>query len=107
MPIGDPGSRQNEKPSNPDKEDRSMSHPVRASLGLASLLALGASAPPARAEPFAQTCPDIVACANAVSALLGQKYVFDSDVKGALQSTPNVELTQKNAELLFTAMLNV
>lgn len=57
------------------------------------------------ADAFHDKCPDIAACANAVSELLGQKYVFDKDVKGSVQATQNIEFSRENAELLFTHML--
>ena len=60
----------------------------------------------ARADTFESKCPDIAPCARAVGELLGQKYVFDSDVKGLYHGTQNLELTRENAELLFTNMLN-
>lgn len=61
----------------------------------------------AKAESFAERCPDIQTCAKVVGELLGQKYVFDSDVKGKMTATPNLELTKDNAELLFTNMLYI
>jgi len=60
---------------------------------------------PANADPFAEKCPDIAACAKVVGEMLGQKYIFDADVRGKVQATPNLELTRDNAELLFTNML--
>lgn len=61
----------------------------------------------ANAASFTEKCPDIASCAKAVSELLGQKYVFDADVKGKVEATANLELTKENAELLFTNMLNI
>ena len=59
----------------------------------------------ASAGSFAERCPDIAACANYVGQLLEQKYVFDKDIKGSIQSTSNVDINRDNAELLFTFML--
>jgi hypothetical protein len=66
---------------------------------------LGFLASPAGADSFAEKCAEVQSCAKAVSTLTGQKYVFDGDVKTSFHATPNVELTQENAELLFTKML--
>ena len=57
------------------------------------------------ADSFAERCPDIVSCAKVVSQMLGQKYVYDGDVKGKWEATPNLELTKENAEVLFSNML--
>ena len=54
-----------------------------------------------RAETFQNACPDLAACAKVVGELLGQKYVYDSDLKGSAKITPNVDLTKENAEILF------
>lgn len=59
------------------------------------------------AKTFAESCPDIQTCANAVASILGQKYIFDSEVKGKIISTSNFELTKENAELLFTKALDM
>src|SRR5207253_1697946 len=59
----------------------------------------------AHADSFAERCPDISSCAKVVSQLLGQKYVFDDDVKGKFGATANTEITKENAEVLFTSML--
>lgn len=61
----------------------------------------------AGAATFAEKCPDIATCAKVVGVLLGQKYLFDADVKGKVEATSNLELTQENAENLFTGMLNI
>jgi type II secretory pathway component GspD/PulD (secretin) len=61
----------------------------------------------ARADSFGEKCPDIADCAKVVGQLLGQKYLFDLDVKGKIVATPNLELTKDNAEILFTDMLNL
>jgi type II secretory pathway component GspD/PulD (secretin) len=61
----------------------------------------------ALAGSFAEQCPEIAVCAKAVGDLLGQKYIFDADVKGQVKATPNLELTKENAELLFTNALNM
>ena len=59
------------------------------------------------AANFAEQCPDVAVCAKAVGELLGQKYIFDGEVKGAIKATPNLELTKENAEVLFTNALNM
>jgi len=56
---------------------------------------------------FAEQCPDIATCAKVVGELLGQKYIFDADVKGQIKATSNLELTKSNAELLFSNALNM
>lgn len=61
----------------------------------------------AKADSFVEKCPDIPTCAKVVGEMLGQKYMFDADVKGKVQGTPNLDLTKDNAELLFTNMLNL
>ena len=75
---------------------------------IVTALSLGAVVVPlrAKADSFAAKCPDIPTCAKVVGDLLGQKYLFDSTVKGSVLATANLELTQENAELLFTTMLN-
>ncbi len=62
---------------------------------------------PVRADAFADRCPDIPACAKVVGDLLGQKYIFDSDVKGKVVTAGAVELNKDTAELLFTHMLHL
>lgn len=57
------------------------------------------------AASVTDACPDIQSCAKAVGELLGQKYIFDSEVKGKVQATPNLELTKDNAEVVFTNIL--
>jgi type II secretory pathway component GspD/PulD (secretin) len=60
----------------------------------------------ATAAPFSQRCPDLQTCTHIVSKLLNQKYLYDDEeIKGRLAATGNVELTQNNAEFLFTYML--
>jgi hypothetical protein len=54
---------------------------------------------------FNEKCPDIQKCADLISELLGQKYVYDADVKGKAIGTPNLEITKENAEALFTNLL--
>lgn len=67
-------------------------------------LSLGSQAM-ADSDSFVEKCPDIQACAKAVSELLGQKYVFDQDVKGRGGATPNVRFDKDTAEILFTQLL--
>jgi type II secretory pathway component GspD/PulD (secretin) len=69
------------------------------------LFALLILSPTAYADSFSDKCPDIAACAKYVGELLGQKYVFDAEVKGRVLATPNVEIGRENAELLFTSLL--
>jgi len=59
------------------------------------------------AGTFADQCPEITVCAKVIGEMLGQKYVFDRDVKGQVGATPNLELTNENAEALFTNALNM
>lgn len=80
-----------------------MNAPLCLALATQLLLASGA----ATAGTFTEQCPDIATCAKTVSDLLGQKYIFDSDVKGQIKATPNLDLTRDNAELLFSAALNM
>jgi type II secretory pathway component GspD/PulD (secretin) len=62
----------------------------------------------ALADTFNQKCGDITSCANAVAALLGQKYLMDSaDIKGTVIASGNLEFNRENAELLFTSYLNL
>ena len=61
----------------------------------------------AQADPFTDRCPDIQACAKVVGELLGQKYIFDTEVKGSVVTGGTVEFTRDNAELLFTNMLHL
>lgn len=71
------------------------------------LVAFNFSSAVAWAGTFAEQCPDIATCAKTVGELLGQKYIFDVDIKGPVQATPNLKLTRENAELLFTNALNM
>jgi hypothetical protein len=59
----------------------------------------------AAGSSFNEKCPDIQKCADVVSGLLGQKYVYDADVNGKATGTPNLEITKENAETLFTNLL--
>ncbi len=59
----------------------------------------------AYADDFSEVCSDISSCVKAVSELTNQKYIFDSDIKGKVKNSPNLELTKENAELLLTHML--
>jgi type II secretory pathway component GspD/PulD (secretin) len=61
--------------------------------------------PVALADSFIDKCPDIPTCAKAVGPMLGQKYVFDGDVKGKNDGTSNLALNHDNAEMLFTNFL--
>lgn len=62
---------------------------------------------PALASSFNEKCPDIPTCAKVVGELLGQKYLYDSDLRGHVSGTPNLELNRDNAELLFSQMLDM
>ena len=73
---------------------------------LAGLLA-SSSVSAVWAANFSDQCPDVATCAKSVGDILGQKYVFDADIKGAIKSTPNLELTKDNAEVLFTNALSM
>jgi hypothetical protein len=83
--------------------------PARRGAGVALLLAVASGtlgSAPAHAETFEKACPDIVACARAVSALTGDKYLFDQEARGRMAATGNLELTQANATVLFTTLLD-
>lgn len=66
-----------------------------------------AGAQPIRAILFAEKCSEIVSCAAVVSEMTGQKYLFDQDIQGGASASANLEMTRENAELLFTALLNI
>lgn len=72
-------------------------------FGISIAVTLSATAD---ADSFHDRCPDIASCAKTMSELLGQKYLFDTDIKGQIASTPNVDIQRDNAEALFTEMLN-
>lgn len=71
------------------------------------ILGSGLLAINAHADLFKDKCTDLHACAQAVSELTGEKYIYDSEVKGQIYSTPNVELTKENALMLFTTALHM
>lgn len=58
-------------------------------------------------DKFAEKCPDVPTCAKSVAALLGQKYLSDGDLKGKIDTAGDLELTQTNAENLFTQALHL
>lgn len=60
----------------------------------------------ALADSFMQKCPDLVTCTKSVSELTGDHYLYDADLKGTVQASPNTELTRENAVLLYTTALN-
>ncbi len=60
----------------------------------------------ASAANFTEKCPDLSACAKAVSELTGQKYIFESTLKENMVATKNLDFTAENAEILFTYALN-
>jgi type II secretory pathway component GspD/PulD (secretin) len=72
---------------------------------MAGMLLVSFASTGAMAANFSDQCPDIASCAKVVGEMLGQKYIFDADVKGAIKATPNLELTKENAEVLFTDAL--
>jgi type II secretory pathway component GspD/PulD (secretin) len=75
-------------------------------LSAFSLLTLALAGPSARAAQ-AVTCKDLKSCAEAMFDLTGQRYVWDDKAdREKLVMSPNVELTQENAELVFTALLD-
>jgi hypothetical protein len=55
---------------------------------------------------FTQGCPDLKICIKTVSEVTGDKYIFDRDVQGLINSTENVTITEHNATLLLTTALN-
>lgn len=55
---------------------------------------------------FSSKCPDLASCIKAVSEITGQKYIFDSSVKGKVEATSNMEINRDNAELLLTKALH-
>jgi hypothetical protein len=58
------------------------------------------------ADSFGQHCLDLAPCAKFVGELLGQRYLFDSELHGKVQITGGLEPTPSNAEILFTALLH-
>jgi hypothetical protein len=60
-----------------------------------------------QAGGFTEQCPDLPTCAKSVGEMLGQKYIFDSEFKGQVKTTPNLELTKETAETLFTFALDL
>ncbi|MEW6056731.1 MAG: secretin N-terminal domain-containing protein [Bdellovibrionota bacterium] len=69
-------------------------------------LSTAIAAPAFAQDAFSAKCPDIPACASAVSQITGDHYLFTDDVKGKLNSTTSTPFTAQNAELLFTLMLD-
>lgn len=54
----------------------------------------------------AATCKDLKTCANVMFELKGQRYMWEADSDKKIVTSPELELTPINAEIVFTAMLD-
>jgi len=59
----------------------------------------------AGAPTWKEKCVDLKSCIENVSALTGEQYVFDRDVKGEMHFTDNLPFEKEDAELIFTTVL--
>ncbi len=66
-----------------------------------------APASQAFAETFSKACADLPACVKAVSELTGDRYIYDKDLKGGVDGSPNVELTKESASRLLSLALDL
>ncbi len=61
----------------------------------------------APASALAANCADLKSCAKVMNDLFSQSYVWDGNVDGLkFPSSPEIELTKQNGELVFTALLD-
>lgn len=59
------------------------------------------------AEPaHALTCNDLKTCAKVMHELKGQTYIWEADTQKKIVTSPDLDLDQQNAEIVFTAMLD-
>ncbi len=54
----------------------------------------------------AATCKDLKSCATVMYDLLGQRYIWEASSEKQIVTSPDIELTKENAELVFTALLD-
>lgn len=60
----------------------------------------------AKAGNLKTKCKNLVACAQSVSKLTGKEYLYPEKFTGKVRGTEGIELTAKNADTLYSYILN-
>lgn len=58
------------------------------------------------AKSVQKSCAELKDCVDEVSKMTGVKYLYSGELKGKIVSSDNLELTNENADSLFSSILN-